>query len=86
MPILSLYSGLRAHKINLSNNPSTTEAMRQAISLIGEAAFSGHPVSEERQQQFLKSFYEARDGELVSINGEATDVAILALMAVQSSG
>ena len=25
-------------------------------------------------------------GELVSINGEATDVAILALMAVQSSG
>jgi hypothetical protein len=60
--------------------------MRQAIGVIGEAAFSVDRLSKERQQEFLKSFYEVRNGDLVPIEGAATDVAILALMAVQVSG
>jgi hypothetical protein len=60
--------------------------MRQAIGLIGEAAFSVDRLSKERQQEFLKSFYEVRNGDLVPIDGAATDVAVLALMAVQVSG
>ena len=59
--------------------------MRQAIGLIGEAAFSEDPLSKERQQEFLKPFYEVRNGDLVPIDGEATDVAVLVLMAVQFS-
>ena len=65
--------------------PAVANAMRQAIGLIGEAAFSEDPLSKERQQEFLKPFYEVRNGDLVPIDGEATDVAVLVLMAVQVS-
>ena len=84
-PILFFLGSLESRIGDWRGNPAVADAMRQAIGLIGEAAFSEDPLSKERQQEFLKSFYEVRNGDLVPIDGEATDVAILALMAVQSS-
>ena len=86
-PILFFLGFLESSRIgDWRGNPAVANAMRQAIGLIGEAAFAEAPLSKERQQEFLKSFYEARNGDLLPIDGEATDIAILALMAVQSSG
>jgi hypothetical protein len=86
-PILLFLSSLESSRIgDWRGNPAVADAMRQAIGLIGEAAFSEDRLSKERQQEFLKSFYEAKDGDLLPIDGAATDVAVSALMAVQASG
>ena len=86
-PILFFLSSLKSRRIgDWKGNPVVADAMRQAIGLIGEAAFSVDRLSKERQQEFLRSFYEVRNGDLVPIEGAATDVAVLALMAVQASG
>ena len=85
-PLLFFLGSLDSRIGDWRGNPAVADAMHQAIGLIGEAAFSEDPLSKERQQEFLKSFYEVRKGNMVSIEGAATDVAILALMAMQASG
>ena len=85
-PILFFLGSLESRVGDWRSDPAIANAMRQAIGLIGEAAFAEAPLSKERQQEFLISFYEARNGDLLPIDGEATDVAILALMAVQGCG
>jgi hypothetical protein len=84
-PLLFFLGSLDSRIGDWRGNPAVANAMRQAIGLIGEAAFSEDPLSKERQQEFLKPFYEVRNGDLVPIDGEATDVAVLVLMAVQFS-
>jgi hypothetical protein len=68
------------------DDPNIADALSRVVGLIGEVAFSDHPLTKQRQEKFLRSFYETVGGKTKATNPKAADIAIEALMAMQASG